>query len=77
MGHAGAIISGGKGTAAEKMDTMRKAGIIVVESPALIGEAVEKALSKLKKKFVAKKKNAVPKKRIKKSSVRKVLKKKK
>jgi succinyl-CoA synthetase alpha subunit len=54
MGHAGAIISGGKGTAAEKMETMRKAGIIVVESPALIGEAVEKALNK---KLTAKPKN--------------------
>jgi succinyl-CoA synthetase alpha subunit len=48
MGHAGAIISGGKGTAAEKMETMRKAGIVVVESPALIGEAVEKQLKKKK-----------------------------
>ncbi len=45
MGHAGAIISGGKGTAAEKMAAMREAGIMVVESPALIGEAAEKALN--------------------------------
>jgi succinyl-CoA synthetase alpha subunit len=45
MGHAGAIISGGKGTAAEKMAAMREAGIMVVESPALIGEAMEKALN--------------------------------
>jgi succinyl-CoA synthetase alpha subunit len=44
MGHAGAIIAGGKGTAQEKMDAMRKAGIHVVESPALIGAAMEKAL---------------------------------
>jgi succinyl-CoA synthetase alpha subunit len=44
MGHAGAIISGGKGTAAEKMAAMREAGIHVVISPADIGEAVEKAL---------------------------------
>ena len=42
MGHAGAIISGGKGTAEEKMQAMRKAGIIVVESPAVIGEALRK-----------------------------------
>ena len=40
MGHAGAIISGGKGTAKEKMAAMRDAGITVVESPAEIGEAV-------------------------------------
>lgn len=46
MGHAGAIISGGKGTAKEKMDAMRAAGIYVVESPALIGETMERALKK-------------------------------
>ncbi len=51
MGHAGAIISGGHGTADEKMAAMKKAGIHVVESPALIGQAVAKALgSKSKKK---------------------------
>ncbi|MBI2793790.1 MAG: succinate--CoA ligase subunit alpha [Ignavibacteria bacterium] len=37
MGHAGAIISGGKGTAADKIATMKKCGITVVESPAEIG----------------------------------------
>lgn len=47
MGHAGAIISGGKGTAAEKMQAMKDAGIRVVESPALIGETMEKALRSL------------------------------
>ena len=47
MGHAGAIISGRKGTAEEKMKAMRKAGIIVVESPAVIGDALEKALKKV------------------------------
>ncbi len=46
MGHAGAIISGGKGTAAEKMAVMKKAGIHVVESPALLGETMEHALKK-------------------------------
>jgi succinyl-CoA synthetase alpha subunit len=46
MGHAGAIISGGKGTAQEKMVAMRKAGILVVESPALLGETMQKALKK-------------------------------
>jgi len=46
MGHAGAIISGGKGTAAEKMAAMRAAGIHVVESPALLGETIEKVLKR-------------------------------
>jgi succinyl-CoA synthetase alpha subunit len=50
MGHAGAIISGGKGTASEKMEAMRKAGIHVVESPAEIGITMKKALDKLKNK---------------------------
>jgi succinyl-CoA synthetase alpha subunit len=44
MGHAGAIISGGKGTAAEKMKVLREAGIDVVESPADIGSAVQRTL---------------------------------
>ena len=40
MGHAGAIISGGQGTAAEKMAALKEAGATVVRSPAEIGEAV-------------------------------------
>jgi len=44
MGHAGAIISGGTGTAAEKMAAMRKAGITVLKSPAEMGEAVARRL---------------------------------
>jgi succinyl-CoA synthetase alpha subunit len=46
MGHAGAIISGGKGTASEKMKALREAGIRVVESPADIGKATQEVLSK-------------------------------
>jgi succinyl-CoA synthetase alpha subunit len=46
MGHAGAIISGGKGTAAEKMQTLRENGVHVVETPSEIGSMVKKALGK-------------------------------
>jgi succinyl-CoA synthetase alpha subunit len=44
MGHAGAIIAGGKGTAAEKMRALEEAGIRVVHSPADIGQAMKEAL---------------------------------
>ncbi len=46
MGHAGAIVSGGKGTAAEKMKALREAGIHVVDTPAAIGETIRRALAR-------------------------------
>ncbi|MCB1168044.1 MAG: succinate--CoA ligase subunit alpha [Leptospiraceae bacterium] len=46
MGHAGAIISGGKGTAQSKMDAMKDAGIAVVQSPADIGSKMKELLGK-------------------------------
>jgi succinyl-CoA synthetase alpha subunit len=46
MGHAGAIISGGKGTAAEKFDAFRAAGITVIDTPADIGSTLAKRLGK-------------------------------
>ncbi len=46
MGHAGAIISGGKGTAADKMASLKAVGIAVCETPAVIGATMEKALNK-------------------------------
>lgn len=80
MGHAGAIISGGKGTAEEKMKAMKKAGIYVVESPAEIGITMAKALDAAKaktskktdkKKKVSKKKTESKKKEDKKKKSKK------
>jgi succinyl-CoA synthetase alpha subunit len=44
MGHAGAIISGGKGTAGDKIEALRSAGVHIAETPAAIGETMLKAM---------------------------------
>jgi len=44
MGHAGAIISGGKGTAADKFEAMRRAGIVITDSPAGLGSTMLRAM---------------------------------
>jgi succinyl-CoA synthetase alpha subunit len=66
MGHAGAIISGGQGTAVEKYKAMRAAGIHTVQSPADIGATLARVIGKSKKTTKKSKPAAKPKKRRKK-----------
>jgi succinyl-CoA synthetase alpha subunit len=47
MGHAGAIISGGKGTAKEKIGALKEAGVALAPSPALIGQTVKEVLGRM------------------------------
>jgi succinyl-CoA synthetase alpha subunit len=63
MGHAGAIISGGEGTAAAKYKAMRTAGIHTVQSPAEIGHTLAAALGKQNKSSKKAKSASKPKKK--------------
>ena len=60
MGHAGAIISGGKGTAREKMEALRAAGIHVVQDPARLGETMERILKGRHKRQAGRKPSSRP-----------------
>jgi succinyl-CoA synthetase alpha subunit len=71
MGHAGAIISGGKGTAKEKYAALRAAGIHTVQSPAEIGEAMARVLGKSKSGAKSAAKKSAPSRAKKKAKKRK------
>ena len=75
MGHAGAIIAGGSGTAAEKIAAFQKAGIKVAESPAEVAVLVKKALGKSEKKTKKPARKVKPVKAKKVQKVKKVTKK--
>jgi len=60
MGHAGAIVSGGKGTAADKFAALERAGVRTVKSPADLGKAISEQLAKKGGKKAAPKKTAPP-----------------
>ena len=70
MGHAGAIISGGHGTATEKYKAMRAAGIHTIQSPADIGETIARVMGSSKSKSRVKPKSAAKKKSSTKSKKR-------
>jgi succinyl-CoA synthetase alpha subunit len=63
MGHAGAIISGGVGSAADKMAALERAGVKVVKNPALIGEAVKDAIGGKPRKIAARARVSAPRRR--------------
>jgi succinyl-CoA synthetase alpha subunit len=70
MGHAGAIIAGGSGTAAEKVAAFEKAKIKVAESPAEVATLLKEELEKLKVKAKRKPKKKTPAKKVKEKKVK-------